>query len=452
MSSTTTTFTTTTTSTTTTTLTTTTSFTTTSSSSTSSSTHSTSTTTTTAPNAGFCLFRNVTIPYNSRILKAVVEFTGYAPGDRIDADVQCHFENADDSSPPSDKADLDTRELTSGIPWKNIEEWKDNYPYQTPQLKDILQTVINRAGWVSGNNILFTAKNDGLDSYRLWSAIEHRGGLERARLKVSWVAPKKLDPPVITPVETFQLSAFDCEIHAYPTDASIYYTLDGSNPNDNDILYVGPFEISRSKTVKARAYKPYWTYSDIAEKSYSLYSAIPLEFGVESANDLNHYTYNLPLIANLVQGADFERYVGYRQGRHQDVHQRIVDVTVHHGATIDSAIFYLYLRDNTYYTTNLYVYALNADNGVQIETLSEYESLLTNLTSAYAAWGISPGESAGTFISVEIKNVIQEIIDRPGWESGNSISIFVRDGAPEVISFIQIEHLVEREILEISYV
>ena len=395
----------------------------------------------------------MTIPYNSRILKAVVEFTGYAPGDGIDTDVQCYFENADDSLPPSDKADLDTRELTSGVAWKNIEEWKDNYPYQTPQLKDILQTVINRSGWESGNNILFTAKNDGLDSYRLWSAIEHRGGVEKARLKVSWIAPKKLDPPVITPVETFQLSAFDCEIHAYPTDASIYYTLDGSNPNDNDILYSSPFEISSNKIVKARVYKPYWTYSNIAEKSYSLYSATPLRFGVQSSLDLNQYTYNPPLIPSFYQGANYEVYVGYRQGRHQDIHQRIHNVTVHQGATINTAILTLQLSQDTttFYPATLYVYALDADNGVQIETQSEWESLMSNLTTASKMWAIPPGELAGTDISVDINNVIQEIIDRPGWASGNGISVFVKDGTPEVIGFMQVNHLVDEVFLDIAY-
>ena len=211
----------------------------------------------------------MTIPQNSKIVKAVVEFTGYSPADGLDTDVQCHFENADDSSPPSDKVDLESRVLTTGVPWKNIEEWKDNYAYQTPQLRDILQGVINRAGWVSGNNILFTAKNDGLDSYRLWSAIEHRGGVERARLKVSWIAPKKLDPPVIMPVETFQLGTFECTIRAFPTDASIYYTIDGSNPNTYDILYTAPFQISSDTEVRARAYKDYWTYSDIASRDYT---------------------------------------------------------------------------------------------------------------------------------------------------------------------------------------
>jgi hypothetical protein len=98
----------------------------------------------------------------------------------------------------------------------------------------------------------------------------------------------------------------------------------------------------------------------------------------------------------------------------------------------------------------LYVYALNVDDGVQIETQAEWENLQSSLTSAFKTWVISPGELADTFISVDIKDVIQEIVDRPGWVNGNSISIFVKDGVSEVTSFIQIRHLFGKETLEVS--
>jgi len=352
----------------------------------------------------------VTIPYNSKIVKAVVEFTGYSPADGLDTDVQCHFEDADNSSAPADKADLDTRVLTSGVPWENIEEWKDNYAYQTPQLRDILQGVINRAGWVSGNNILFTAKNDGLDSYRLWSAIEHRGGLERARLRVSWIAPKKLDPPVIEPVETFQVGSFSCSIRAFPTDASIYYTLDGSNPNTNDILYSAPFQIAASKEVRARAYKDYWAYSDIASRDYTLYT-------------VDNYDYQHDPFSYVSMGSIYHSpELGWQ---HFHGSYRFVNVSMPQGSIISSAVirFVTYSQGN-YYPQALTLYAENVDNSSQITTLGQFLYQWVNRTTGtpYS----HPGGSGDTAVYINITQEIQEIINRGGWASGNALTVFAK--------------------------
>ena len=43
--------------------------------------------------------------------------------------------------------------------------------------------------------------------------------------------------------------------------AVIRYTLDGSAPGKSSPLYAGPFEVRRSTTVRARAYRPGYTRS-----------------------------------------------------------------------------------------------------------------------------------------------------------------------------------------------
>jgi hypothetical protein len=222
-------------------------------------------------NTGFIRFRNVNIPENSRIIKAVVIFTGFSPDSAIDTNVLCYFEDTDNANAPSSKVDLDGRPLTSGISWKNIEEWKDNLTYRTPNLASILQTVIDRNGWSSGNDILFLAVDDASVSQREWSAIEFRGGVEKAVLKVAWNPPEQIDTPVIEPEETFHLDEFSCTIRTFPTDASIYYTTDETIPNENSTLYTSPISITDDIIVAARAYKEYWTDSEIATRSYEFY-------------------------------------------------------------------------------------------------------------------------------------------------------------------------------------
>jgi len=107
-----------------------------------------------------------------------------------------------------------------------------------------------------------------VEAQRFWSAIEYRLGIERACLRAHWRAAERIQTPRIDPQEEFQLDDFFCSISTYPTDADIYYTTNGSDPNENDTLYTVPFEITFDTTVKAKAYKQYWIPSFVATKDY----------------------------------------------------------------------------------------------------------------------------------------------------------------------------------------
>jgi len=124
----------------------------------------------------------------------------------------------------------------------------------------------------SGEGIVSWAPPPEPDVYaKWWSAIEHLGGIEKACLRVHWRQAERIQTPVITPAEEFQLDVpFDCTISTYPTDALIYYTNNGSDPDENDTLYTGPFTIESPQTIKAKAYKQYWIPSYIAQKDYEV--------------------------------------------------------------------------------------------------------------------------------------------------------------------------------------
>jgi len=65
---------------------------------------------------------------------------------------------------------------------------------------------------------------------------------------------------------TPQLITISCSTEG----ASIYYSVDGSDPNEDSVPYTVPLTISESATIKARAYKPNYQCSAISSGEYSI--------------------------------------------------------------------------------------------------------------------------------------------------------------------------------------
>jgi hypothetical protein len=202
-----------------------------------------------------------------------VVFTSYDTLDSVDANVKCYFTDEDNPSAPSSKSNLDGRSLTSAIDWTNLDEWVDNRVYTTPDLSLILQTVMDRNGWVNGNSVLFVMNDDSSPSnrHRMFSAIEFLSGAEKAELRISWEPARQIERIDFTPDPGAYGIDVDVTIDAYPTGCSIYYTLDGSDPDQNSTLYTTPLPLTTSEYnyhIRARAYKQYWLPSEIYDGYY----------------------------------------------------------------------------------------------------------------------------------------------------------------------------------------
>ena len=60
------------------------------------------------------------------------------------------------------------------------------------------------------------------------------------------------------------------------TGSNIYYTTDGSTPDEGDTLYTGAIAISTDTVLKARAYKSGHTASEVAQEVYTFVVATPV--------------------------------------------------------------------------------------------------------------------------------------------------------------------------------
>ena len=104
----------------------------------------------------FFRFDNVAIPAGVTIDTAVVRFeAGLSNSGTCTVDV--YFEDADDPAAPVNGSDLSGRSLTGAVSW-SPPSWTDNTKYDTSDLSSILQDVIDRPGWASGQAIIVHVK------------------------------------------------------------------------------------------------------------------------------------------------------------------------------------------------------------------------------------------------------------------------------------------------------
>ncbi|MDZ7845787.1 MAG: DUF839 domain-containing protein [Owenweeksia sp.] len=104
-------------------------------------------------------FANLTIPPGSIIQSANVQFTVDEVTTSGNVDILIAVEDADDASAITTTAnDLASRNYTDSIIWTAVPGWASNNTagpdQQTPDISSLLQQVVNRSGWASGNAVL----------------------------------------------------------------------------------------------------------------------------------------------------------------------------------------------------------------------------------------------------------------------------------------------------------
>ncbi len=79
------------------------------------------------------------------------------------------------------------------------------------------------------------------------------------QLMAAWInslgGTPALAPPVLSPASGVFTNQVTLTLMPPDTDATLYYTLDGSLPTTNSILYSGPFSLTSSATVTANAFE-----------------------------------------------------------------------------------------------------------------------------------------------------------------------------------------------------
>ncbi len=108
---------------------------------------------------------------------------------------------------------------------------------------------------------------------------------------------------------------------------------------------------------------------------------------------------------------------------------RFQGVPIPRGKTIKTArLHFISASDNTKTVLRSRIRGVAADSTTPFSTMEDYNSKLANTTSAVVTWDNVPGvDYFVSLVSPEIKSIIQEIVNRPGWQYGNNLTLFWED-------------------------
>lgn len=112
--------------------------------------------------SSFLRFTSINIPKNAIITSAKLTFTARdtLSGTAVNSTVK--GEAADNPSAITSNANWDARTKTfASVAWNNIPAWTSGSQYDSPDISSIIQEIVNRSGWASGNALLLFWEDNG---------------------------------------------------------------------------------------------------------------------------------------------------------------------------------------------------------------------------------------------------------------------------------------------------
>jgi hypothetical protein len=129
----------------------------------------------------------VTVPAGSTITNAFIRFTAQTVGSTTVCNEELSFNDVDNAVAPVNYTEYDALVKTSAkIDWTAIGTWSTDVQYDSVDVKTVLQEVIDRAGWGSGNAVMLLGDGTGSDS-GAYRRADVYSGTGKAELHISWI-------------------------------------------------------------------------------------------------------------------------------------------------------------------------------------------------------------------------------------------------------------------------
>lgn len=385
-------------------------------------------------------FTDLNIPRGVYILQAHVQFTCDETNSAA-CELTISGEAAGDAAPfGMDPYNVSSREPTRAkVPWMPDPwpvEGQADVAQRTPNVKNLVQEIINRADYQPGGAISLLFNGHGTRT-----AVAYEGSEAHApAMVVTYSYTKPNDPPRVKltapPNETTRMAPATVLLSAQALDEDGQIEKVAFYQGDSLLhtAYQAPYSFEWTRVPEDTYLLKAIATDDKGDTAHS--SVVTLEVlpevvsrtfatFISSAADDAEESYNGAVRLN---GDDIELvYDSRRQGR-QTVGLRFNKVDIPRQALIKKAVIQFTAHEKTTDGCSLAIQGEDADDSRTFNTL--YRDISgRNRTVSTVSW-IAPrwarkGQCAGSEQTTDLKTIVQEIINRPGWTQGNSLSFII---------------------------
>ena len=379
----------------------------------------------------------LTIPKGATITAAWIQFA--AKESWPDATSLNFYGQASDAAPQftSNTNDVGARARTSAfvnwvpVVW-NVDEVGANE--RTPDLKSVVQEIVNRAGWASGNPLAIIINGTGHRTAWAWDGNAALAPL--LHIEYTTGAPPVDQPPVANlavtqaaspPLTVSASAAGSTDTDATPIKSYSFTWGDGSQAT----VVNAPAQTATHTYGSAGTYTVTLVATDTGNLASTPVTKNITITGSSNANTVEkrvaassddaeenssrRVTLNSPDL-QLVQDATT-----------QTVGMRWTGITIPQGSTITAAWIQFSSRIAASGATSLALRAQASDNATTFTTSSRSISN-RSLTSASTTWSPAAWNASETGAgerTPDLSGVVQEVVNRSNWASGNALAIVV---------------------------
>lgn len=221
---------------------------------------------------------------------------------------------------------------------------------------------------------------------------------------------------------------------------------DGSTVLKNAVLPSGNYQLSDLGADEGIAFAVNTTTGEL--QGYGGVTFADTLSGTESLEKTvtylkDKYYYEIIGYEDQFRGFSDEGYTGhYKPGVDAyscDLFFQFDDVTIPAGAIITSATLILYENNTGGFPVDFEIFAKDDANPTFPADTTEAKSVLDNdLTESYVDWEVT--ESVGfdnAYTSPDVSPLVQSLVNKPGWESGNSMLFIIRDKENPYLKYIR---------------
>ena len=394
------------------------------------------------------LFRNIDIPQGATITNAYVQFTCDETNSGT-TNLTIKAEDVNNAADISTSAyNVSNRTFTSAstnwspAAWNTVGQAGSNQA--TPNISSIIQEVVNRGGWNSGNKILISITGTGertTESYngspsqapKLYVDYTVGGGStpQNGAPSINLTAPSNGTDYDNLAAITITANASDSDGsianvqffvngNSIGSDATAPYSRNYTIPSwgtyvltaiatDND----GATTTSSSRTITA-------TQASSGGQTFNTSSKVST--GSDDAEEATSGTMYLT-------SSDLELvYDSYQSAGNQLVGIRFQGLNIPQGAIINSAYIQFTCDETKNNSGSLVIRGEDANNSSTFTTsnnnISNRPTTSASVNWSPASWN-SVGQAGTAQQTPDISNIIQEIVDRGAWSSSSSLSIII---------------------------